>query len=470
MQILRYVLPLLLLGHFTNYTIAQKYEHPNASEIDIIFQEWDKPTSPGLALGVFHDGKIVFSKGYGSADLEHDVPITPSTVFYTGSVSKQFVTMCILLLEEEGLLDLDAEIQTYLPDFPRYEHPLTIRNFVHHTSGVRDYLTLWNLAGNDFLDAAPEEAFYEMIKRQKELNFTPGERYLYSNSCYFMLSMIIEKVSGKSLKDYAQENILGPLNMSNSHFHDDHTHIIKDRAFSYRSTEDGYENIIMRFDQVGSGGLYSTIEDLFKWDQNFYKNTLGKGGPQLIDKMEEEGLLNNGESTNYAFALRHGDYRGLKTIGHTGSLAGYRAVMTRFPDQNLTVAILSNIMGFQTSAKAMEVVDIFLKDDLGPVEKEDNQSIGSTGSGTEAFIVSDLSQYTGTYYSKELNTRYHFEIENDTLQIKVKYNSPIKLRPTAKDRFRRIVEIRFVRDNDGNITGFILDAGRVQNLKFEKIN
>ncbi|MBT8219947.1 MAG: hypothetical protein KJP00_08980, partial [Bacteroidia bacterium] len=157
-------------------------------------------------------------------------------------------------------------------------------------------------------------------------------------------------------------------------------------------------------------------------------------------------------------------------IGHSGSLAGYRAVMTRFPDQNLTVAILSNIMGFQTSAKAMEVVDIFLKDDLGPVEKENNQNVVSTGSVAEAFIVSDLGQYTGTYYSNELNTRYHFEIENDTLQIKVKYNNPIKLRSTAKDRFRRIVEIRFVRDNDGDIAGFILDAGRVQNLKFEKIN
>ncbi|MEA3436536.1 MAG: serine hydrolase domain-containing protein, partial [Thermodesulfobacteriota bacterium] len=271
------------------------------------------------------------------ADLEHNIHISPSTIFYIGSVSKQFVTMCILLLEEQEKLNLDDEIQEYLPDFPQYGTPLTIRHFIHHTSGVRDFLTLWTLSGNDYLDHIDEDAVYRLIKRQKALNFTPGDKYLYSNSCYFMLAMIVEKVSGQSLKEFARENIFEKLGMLNSHFHDDYLHIIKNRAFSYEPIEDGFNNLIMRFDLVGSGGLYTNIEDLYLWDQNFYKNELGKGGPEAIERMHEEGILNNGESAGYAFALRNGTYRGLRTVSHGGSLAGYRAQLMRFPEQHFSV-------------------------------------------------------------------------------------------------------------------------------------
>src|SRR5215203_3547257 len=166
------------------------------TKVDELFNQWNRKSTPGAALGIIKDGKLIYTKGYGMADLEHDIAITDSTVFYIGSVSKQFVTMCVLLLEEEGKLNLDDRIQKSFPDFPEYNAPLTIRNFIHHTSGVRDNLTLWGLAGNDYLDHIDKEEMYQLIKRQKELNFIPGEKFLYSNSCYFMLGLIIEKVSG----------------------------------------------------------------------------------------------------------------------------------------------------------------------------------------------------------------------------------------------------------------------------------
>src|SRR5215471_15881268 len=244
------------------------------TRIDELFKTWNNSTSPGAALGIVKDGKLVYTKGYGRADLEHDVPITDSTIFYIGSVSKQFVTMCILLLEEQGKLSLDDKVQKYLPDFPEYNAPLTIRNFIHHTSGVRDNLTLWPLAGNDYLDHIDKEEMYQMIRRQKELNFTPGEQFLYSNSCYFMLGLIIEKVSGQSLSRFGQENIFGPLGMRNTFFGDDNTRIIKNRAFSYLQEDGKFKNQIMRYDLVGSGGVYSNIKDLYLWDQNFYHNKL----------------------------------------------------------------------------------------------------------------------------------------------------------------------------------------------------
>jgi CubicO group peptidase (beta-lactamase class C family) len=299
------------------------------------------------------------------ADLEHDIPITPGSVFYVGSVSKQFVTMCVLLLEEEGKLSLDDNIRKYLPEFPDYGTPVTIRHLIHHTSGIKDYLSLWGESGRSYLDYMDEDEVYRMICAQDELNFNPGEKHSYSNSCYFLLWFIIERTSGTTLKQYAKDNIFEPLAMNNSHFHDDYLHIIKDRAIGYTQLENGsFGNLYMRFDLVGSGGLYTTVEDLYRWDQNFYNNKLGTSGQALINKMLTNGSLNNGEEVNYAFALVNDTYRGERAIRHSGSLGGYRAYMVRFPDQDFSVIILSNLASFNPSKLSYKVADIVLQNEL----------------------------------------------------------------------------------------------------------
>ena len=437
-------------------------------EVDALFAEWDKPDSPGYALGVVKDGELIYAKGYGSADLEHDIPISPTSVFYIGSVSKMFVTMCILLLEEEGKVNLDAEIQEYLPDFPRYESPLTVRNFIHHTSGVRDNLTLWGLAGNEVLDHINDRAIYELIKRQKVLNFTPGERYLYSNSCYFMLAMVVEKASGQSIQAYAQENIFGPLDMTNSHFHDDYLHLIKNKAFSYAPGQNGFNNLVMRFDLVGSGGVYSTVEDMYKWDQNFKHNILGKGGQGIINKMHEDGILNNGESAGYAYAIVNGTYRGLRTAGHGGALAGYRANLMRFPDQDFSVILLGNLSTHNTTSMAQQVADVYLEDLMEPKPPRNNNSSSSNAANSTAFELSNPRQFVGTYYSEELDVNYTISEDNGDLYCQVKYLDPMQMTATGQDRFRfNGLSITFNKQR-GRINGFELDAGRVQNLTFTK--
>ncbi len=436
-------------------------------KVDKIFAEINNSSDPGCALGVIKDGELIYSKGYGMADLEHGIPINNETIFYIGSVSKQFVTMCILLLEEEEKLDLDAEIQTYLPDFPRYEAPLTLRHFVHHTSGVRDNLTLWSLTGKDYLDYIDDDAIYELIKRQKELNFTPGDRYMYSNSCYFMLSKVVENVSGQSLREYAQQNIFKPLNMNNTHFHDNHKHIIKNRAFSYGKTDSGFDNLIMRFDLVGSGGLYTNVKDMLLWDRNFYDNKLGKGNPDLIKKMHEDGVLNNGESAEYAFALVNGEYRGLRTVSHSGALAGYRAELMRFPDQNFSVILLGNYDTFNSTGKAHQVAEAYLGDLMS---KPENQFSESQSQNEEVMIdqPSDLSQYIGSFYNEELDVSYVVFEVNNTLNFTIGYSDSTTLTYTGNDTFRGNFELAFIRDND-LITGFVLNADRVRNLRFEKL-
>jgi len=447
-----------------------------SQDVDNIFMEWNKSDAPGGALGIVKDGNLIYSNGYGIGDLEHDIEITPSSVFYIGSVSKQFVTFSILLLEEQGKLDLDDEIQKYLPDFPEYDAPLTIRHFIHHTSGVRDYLTLMYLKGRSYLDHIDEDEVYELIKKQKELNFSPGEKYLYSNSCYFMLAMIVEKAAGQSLKVFAHKNIFEPLGMKNSLFYDNNTELIKNRVFSYKkkSNKEGFDNLIMRFDLVGSGGVYSNIEDLFLWDQNFYNNKLGKGGQKIINRMHEEGLLNNGESSGYAFALNNGNYRGLKTVSHGGSLAGYRAQLMRFPEGKTSIIILANRDDSNPTDKSLQIADIILKNKFleEPQKKEENINSQDIKNKSDKLLpnqlIGKLEDYTGNFYSEELDYNYIIFLEDGKLKVKIANYKTQDLAKYGIDTFT--IDNGLIHFNRRNkvIVSFELDAGRVANLKFEK--
>ena len=553
-------------NHFLLYllvaiTINSFGQIKESKAIDELFSDWDKKDAPGAAIGIVKDGKLIYANGYGIGDLEHDIEITPSSVFYTGSVSKQFVTFSILLLEEQGKINLDDKIQKYLPDFPEYDTPLTIRHFIHHTSGVRDFLTLMYLKGRNYLDNSDVDEVYELIKSQKELNFSPGEKYLYSNSCYFMLAMIVEKAAGQSIKLFADKHIFQPLGMKNTLFYDDNTDLIKNRVFSYNKKQGmpGYDNLIMRFDLVGSGGVYSNIEDLFLWDQNFYNNKLGKGGQGIIQKMHEEGLLNNGKSSGYAFALNNGSYKGLKTVSHGGSLAGYRAQLMRFPDEKFSIIILANRGDANPTQKAFQISDILLKDKFiaEPKKKEIKTEKPKIINSSEKFSLNqlagnfeiqpgvileisvkndglhvlqgwnnssydiintegntyeipnnstiqfefsalkddfaqnltvyqngnktvtkrkkamdssklNLNDYTGSFYSEEIDATYKLIVEDEILKIKMTNNDTQVLKTSDIDFFITDgAQVRFTRTN-GKIMGFELDAGRVTNLKFVK--
>ncbi|RYZ21002.1 MAG: class A beta-lactamase-related serine hydrolase, partial [Chitinophagaceae bacterium] len=459
---------LLFICAILTFNVYGQLRTGEQSKVDELFKPWNNRLSPGAALGIVRDGKLVFSRGYGMADLEHDVAINDSTIFYIGSVSKQFVTMCLLLLEEQGKLSLDDRVQKYLPDFPEYNAPLTIRHFIHHTSGVRDNLTLWELAGNNVLDQIDKEEMYQLIRRQKELNFTPGEQYLYSNSCYFMLGLIIEKISGESLREFAHKNIFAPLGMYNTFIGDDNTRIIKNRAFSYQKSEDGFKNQIMRYDLVGSGGIYSNITDLYLWDQNFYHNKLGKGSQALIEKMHTEGMLNNGKSSGYAFAVINGTYRGLRTVSHSGALAGYRSFFLRFPEQKVSVIILGNVTPLGIPKLPYDVADILLEKQLTPlVPVKSTTALPNTIKEKKESPVEDAKQYLGSFYSEELDVTYHVTEKNNQLYCSIKSKQPVALLPQSHDLFTMgdVLRLNFERNNQNQITGFSVDAGRVTNLK-----
>ncbi|HET9682639.1 MAG TPA: serine hydrolase domain-containing protein, partial [Gemmatimonadaceae bacterium] len=315
--------------------------------IDRLFARWDSSGSPGCALGVVRDGRFVYERGYGMANLDYGVPITPRTVFYVGSVTKQFTAALAALLAIDGKLRLDADIRTYLPAMPDYAKtygvPVTVNDLIHHTSGIRDMYGLMELAGKRLEDVMPDDSALALIARQKELNFKPGTEYLYSNSGYWLLGKILERVSGKPLRVLADERLFAPLGMTHTHFHDDPGHVMKDRAMSYEPDGHGGFRIsyLQNFDKIGAGGLYSTVEDLAKWDANYYSHLVG--GDTLQKLIHTRGVLVNGDTLIYAFGNEVSTYRGLRTDEHSGSMMGYKAHLLRFPDQHLSVIETCNL-------------------------------------------------------------------------------------------------------------------------------
>jgi len=346
-----------------------------SARVDKIFAQWDKPDSPGCALTVIKDGQLIYKRGYGLANLEHNIPMSPASILDTGSVSKQFTAMAVALLAEQGRLSLDDDIRKYLPEIPQYQAPITVRHLIHHTSGIRDYLTLMSIAGMRDDDHYVDGEVMNLLSRQKELNFKPGSEFLYSNSGYFLLSQIVKRASGKSLREFADENIFKPLGMTRTEFYDDHTKIVRNRAASYLPRKGGgFQIAATTLDMVGDGNVFTCVEDLFLWDQNFYQNKLGKGGAALINQAQTTGTLNSGDKIDYAFGLVAGEYRGLRVIEHGGAFIGYRAMTMRFPDQRFSVIMQCNLGTMNPSNLARRVADIYLADQLKPEAKRSVES------------------------------------------------------------------------------------------------
>lgn len=354
------VLPLHNVGRAES---NQEQRDSLSDRVDRVFAQWNKPDSPGCALAVIKDGHIIYKHGYGLANLEHNIPMSPASIMDTGSVSKQFTAMAVALLAEQGKLSLDDNIRKYLPEIPEYQTPITVRNLIHHTSGIRDYLTLMAIAGMRDDDHYVDGEVMNLLARQKELNFKPGSEFLYSNSGYFLLSQIVKRASGKSLREFADENMFKPLGMTRSEFYDDHNEIVKNRAASYLPRKGGgFQIAATTLDMVGDGNVFTCVEDLFLWDQNFYLNKLGKGGAALINQVLTTGTLNSGEKIDYAFGLVAGEYRGLRIIEHGGAFIGYRAMTMRFPDQRFSVILQCNLGTMNPSNLARRVADIYLAD------------------------------------------------------------------------------------------------------------
>src|ERR1700757_4949912 len=391
---------------------AANAQDKKRQEVDGVFADVSKPGSPGCALAVARDGRIIYEKGYGLANIEENVAITPRTVFDIGSTSKQFTAASILLLEKQGKLSIQDDIHKYLPEIPDYGHTITIRHLLNHTSGLRDYLTLFELAGVNTDSVTTDDDALAIIARQKALNFDPGSDWLYSNSGFFLLSVIVKRVSGKTLRQFATENIFEPLQMTQTVFRDEHTQLVPNRAMAYDRKEagTGYALNVSYFEQTGDGAVHTSVEDLLKWDENFYSGRVG--GKDFLEKIQEPGKLNTGKTLDYAKGLFVGNYRGLRFVDHGGSWGGYRAQLLRFPEQHFSVACLCNLASANPEKRAHEIADVFLAGEMKEPkptsaagrpnrQKKKSESLGSDQSGA----------YSGNFRSDELLATYKLGVE-----------------------------------------------------------
>jgi len=555
-------LPPIFLASCTSR--AQTLAPDVAAQVDKVFEKWNRTDSPGCALGVYKDGQIVYKRGYGMANLNDDVTITPETVFHVASMSKQFTAASILLLQQQGKLSIDDDVHKYVPELPDFGERITLRNLMHHTSGLRDQWSLLGLAGWRYSqDLITDDDVMSVLVHQKALNFKPGDKYMYSNTGFTLLAIIVKRVSGVSFREFTTKNIFEPLGMAHTHFRDDHEEVIKHDALGYERDGDGkpFRMSLTNFDTAGATSLHTTVEDLQLWDENFYHPRVG--GPALIEQMLHRDKLNNGELQDYASGLAIGKYRGLPTVGHGGADAGYRSDITRFPDQHFGVSVLCNAAEANPGGLINQVADILLakdfktpaaapaketakaaqipltadqltaiaglylnreSDDFSRITMKDGKLLFEVGrddlhelqqfapsrfhiagvpwsdsvelhfapaqagkpSSMEQIYeggkpdvyesvpifeptAAQLAEFTGAFVSEEIDPVYRITLQDGKLTLNRLKQKPDTLSPATTDVFTGdIGALRFTRDDRKQISGFILDADRIQNFRFAK--
>jgi CubicO group peptidase (beta-lactamase class C family) len=478
---------------------------------DAVFAAFDKNDVPGCAAGIVHGGKVLYGRGYGMASLEHSVPINADTVFDVGSVSKEFTAALVLLLEQQKKLSLDDDVRKYVPELPDYGTPITLRHLLHHTSGLRDYNDLLLFAEFHEEDLATDADALRILAKQKRLNFTPGTDFSYSNTGYFLLSQVIKRASGKSMRDFAQEQLFAPLGMTSTTMFDDHRMVIPHRATAYAPRQRGGWAVAMsNWEQLGDGGVQTTLNDFAKWEANFDEPKVG--GKALIDALLARTTLANGVSPTYARGLNVDTFRGEPRVGHNGAWAGYRASFMRFPRLGQSIVILCNradtggMLGEKTAALVVTkpeetkpkaagtpaaplagwYVDplsgnvVRVREEsgqffAGPLKLEANGAVWRSGPRTfrfhdDAVDVADngpahtlrraapfdpsrLADYTGRYTSDEIGHPIDIVRKGEMLVLRTDRDEEIPLQPIARDLFGGPAILEFQRDAAGKVTG-----------------
>lgn len=434
---------------------------------DQLFETWKSLKTPGTSVAVAMDGKILFAKGYGSSDLENDIPIISSTVFNVASVSKQITAFAILLLENDGKLNIDDDVRKFVPEVPDFGQKITLRHLMTHTSGLRDQVGLLIMAGWRLDDVITMDNVLRLVSQQKELNFKPGDEFEYCNTGYSLLAEVVARVSGQSFAEFTRKYIFEPLKMNCTLFCDDYEKIVKKRASSFRQDSTGYKKCVLNDVVVGSSSLLSTAEDLCLWAMNFEKPVVGN--TEIINMMNKPAVLNNGQLLPYALGQFYGKYKNLNFFAHSGSDGGYRTYFLRFPDQKFSVAVLSNYDYFKTSDLAYKITEVYLKDQL----KSEKPNIGSADSNkivTNSIEVSSdlLKTYCG-HYEFQPGFVARISYEDDKLFMEIPGNRKIQLTTYSVTEFMVAgapVRITFYKDENGNTTKLCINQSGNESFAF----
>jgi CubicO group peptidase (beta-lactamase class C family) len=465
----------------SSFALSQTHEEAGR-KIDSLFASYNSQT-PGAAVAIVKDGKVIFRKGYGMANLDHDIPVTPQTVFNIASLSKQFTAFAIYLLESEGKLTFEDDVRKYIPELPFYGSPIKIKHLLAHTSGLRDQAALSALAGGNPGDVITTEKIMKLVTRQKGLNFKPGSAFNYNNTGYTLLAEIVARISGKTFAVYTHEKIFQPLGMTSTMFYDNQEKIVKNKAESYAKVINVYSHKVINTSNVGPSNLMTTVEDLSKWVLNFENPIIGNR--QLITAFNQPSYLDNGEKVIlriidgvdtifHAKGQNLSNYKGVTMISHGGHAAAFRSFLGRFPDQHLSIIALSNDEHNENLNARWSIADFYIKNYL---KEENTTSAVSTQKSAKPPVTysSNLSDFEGDYYSDELSTGYTLKVKENKLILSHLRLDDLSLNRVGDNHFSGSgpqtfsFEMEFLRNDKTAVTGFIISNFGVKRLPFVKM-
>ncbi|HXB42841.1 MAG TPA: serine hydrolase domain-containing protein [Puia sp.] len=421
---------IIIIITLSTKVFSQSLPDSTIKKIDNLFTKWNTDSSPGCTIGIVMNDTLIYSKGYGMANLEYAIPNRPETIFHMASVSKQFTSWSIILLARQGKLRLDDDIHKYLSWFPDLKEKITIRNLLNHTSGIRDQWQLLAISGTRLDDVITQDHIIKILSRQQALNFKPGEKYSYSNSGFTMLAEIVKKVSGQTLRKFTDSAIFRPLGMYSTHFHDDYTEIVKNRSYSYDATDSNhFTNSILSYSNAGATSLFTNINDMSKWVMNFYEHKIGDQAD--VDTLTKKGKLNSGKELSYACGIAVDTYKGRRQYSHGGADAGYRTYVSVFPDIKMGFIVFSNLGDFNTGAKAHAMADLFIKD--GTAKKNEDNKKKSDSSMAILKDTLAMKKFQG-YYICDEGLPFSFDINKGKLYYHI-YDESNFLIQGSKDSF-----------------------------------
>ncbi len=448
-----------VVAFFSTATSSQIPNVPNKEKVvagaERAFEKFTRAyvaPAPGCAAAVSLNGETVFEKAFGLAELEHNIPNTPQTIFESGSVAKQFTAAAILLLQQDGKLSIDDPVRKYISELPDYGVPLTIRHLLNHTSGIRDWGTVMSLTGAGRGErVVSQDLALDVIVHQRALDFTPGSEYSYSNSGYNLAAIIVERVSKQKFAAFLEERLFKPLGMKSSSLRDDYQRIVPGRAQAYARQGTGPWRLNMPFMNVyGNGGMLTTVGDWMKWNAMLDSRSLGA---PLVDALETRGVLNDGRKIAYALGLTVDKYKGLKDVSHGGATAGYQTFLARYPDNKVSVGVMCNGTSPSAGAIATGITDEI----FGPFP--------ATPPIESAKVSEDeLKKFLGIWRSEKTHAPARFVMENGVSRFSGARLVPIgggQFLTAGNDQLKftfdkdgKPVSAEFV-DSDGGVTKFV---------------
>ncbi|MEM6377103.1 MAG: serine hydrolase domain-containing protein [Bacteroidota bacterium] len=434
MILLRKITLLLCFCSGSFFLHAQKITPEITQKIDGLFSAWEESEMPGGVIGIVENGELVWSKAYGMASLEYDVPNTTETIFNIASVSKQITAFSMVLLEQQGKLSLDDEVRKHLKEMPDFGKKITIRQLLHHTSGLRNFQNMLSMAGWRSGESMTNEDLLRYLSQQRDLNFDPGAEYLYCNTGFNIVTAIVERITGQSFQDWTQENIFQPLGMTNSSYREDLERIHKNTATSYDGdAKNGFEQPLKYWTYMGNGNVYTTVDDLTKWMNNFRNPTLG--GKEGIEKLVTPGVLKNGEELTYGLGIWLGENSGVKRYSHGGSVGGYRSNMVYFPEQDKGIILITNFSTANPGGKVFAIADMILADVVTP--RNNNASSQSNKIERKAVTFNQVrfQDFVGKYFVDGVIVELSLDAGVPKIFAQGQLPAPIPLTPSSDTTF-----------------------------------